>query len=352
MNRRTAAREIERHDTGHVARELDLVNRRLLNVLQSSFPLVEEPFCAIGRELGIRGSEAIERVKALKAQGVLREISAIFDTRRLGYRSTLVAMRIPPARLDAAAQTIGKLSGVSHNYARNGPFNLWFTLAVPSSVSLERTVDGLAQRTEARGYHLLPAIRTFKIGVNFDMVKGQTASSDRVGRSASHEADGRERDAAEGLTGPETGVVRELQEDLPLEPRPFDGMAARLGVPPRGLFEVAASFAERGIMRRYGAVLHHRRAGFKANAITVWRVPRERSAAVGAIMAGFPFVTHCYERPTFPDWPYTHFAMVHMSSAEACEQAALEISEATGLTDYMLLYSTHEYKKTRVRYFV
>ena len=105
-------------------------------------------------------------------------------------------------------------------------------------------------------------------------------------------------------------------------------------------------------MRRYSAVLHHRRSGFRSNAMIVWKVPPERSEEVGMIMAGHKAVTHCYERPTFPDWPYTHFTMVHATTPEGCEQYSDEISEATGITDRLALYSTREYKKTRVRYFV
>ena len=104
-------------------------------------------------------------------------------------------------------------------------------------------------------------------------------------------------------------------------------------------------------MRRFSAVLHHRKAGFKANAMAVWNVPPERSEEVGRIMASSPWVTHCYERPTFPDWPYSHFSMVHATTKKECQAAVKEISESTGITDYKLLYSTREYKKTRVRYF-
>ena len=115
---------------------------------------------------------------------------------------------------------------------------------------------------------------------------------------------------------------------------------------------MAAAFQERGLMRRYSAVLHHRRAGFSANSMAVWNVPPERSEEVGNTMAQSKWVTHCYERPTFPDWKYTHFTMIHATSKEKCEEVAAEISQETGISDYMLLYSHREYKKTRVRYFV
>ncbi len=118
------------------------------------------------------------------------------------------------------------------------------------------------------------------------------------------------------------------------------------------VFDLAQDFQDRRLMRRYSAVLHHRRSGFRANAMIVWKVPEERAEEVGMTMAQHTAVTHCYERPTFPDWPYTHFTMVHATTPDGCEEIEREISEATGITDRLLLYSTREYKKTRVRYFV
>ena len=215
----------------------------------------------------------------MKRTNVVRQISAIFDTRRLGYKTVLVAMRFASDRLDAGARLINEHPGVSHNYARNGNFNLWFTLAVPPDESLERTVEEMARRTGAETYRLMPTIRFFKIGVNFDMVKEEGAASDY----SPDGYNGRSREAlprAAPVTDAEIEAIRELQEDLSLEPRPFAPMAARLGITEQELFALAASFRERGIMRRFSAVLHHRRAGFRSNAMAVWKVPTEHSVEV------------------------------------------------------------------------
>ena len=331
---------------------LDQTERQLLNILQSSFPLMEEPFDHIGQNLGMPSSEVIDRIQVLKESNVVRQISAIFDTRRLGYKTVLVAMRFPPDKLDAGARVINEHPGVSHNYARNGPFNLWFTLAVPPTESLEDTIEDMAQRTGAEGYRLMPTIRFFKIGVNFDMVKEEGAASDYYSPDGYDTAGSKDWKRVEPMNDFEIEAIRELQEDLPLEPRPFAPMAERLGITQQELFRLAHEFEKRGVMRRYSAVLHHRRAGFKANAMVVWKVPSERSVEVGNTMARSPWVSHCYERPTFPDWEYSHFSMIHATSKKKCEEVAREISHATDITDYMLLYSTREYKKTRVRYFV
>lgn len=338
--------------SGRTAQDMDLTDRRILNILQSSFPLTEEPFQEIGRQVGIPEEEVIERIQALKRRNVVRQISAIFDTRRLGYKSSLVAMRFPPERLDRAARIVNEHPGVSHNYAREGYFNLWFTIAVPPDESLDEAVAEMARRCRAEAYRVMPTIRFFKIGVNFDMLTGEGAADDYYAPQGRQDGDGRAWDEPVPLTDFEVQAIRELQEDLPLISRPFEGMARRLGISQARLFEIAEDFRRRGIMRRYSAVLYHRRAGFKANAMVVWRVPEERAEEVGRIMARSKWVTHCYQRPTFPDWPYSHFTMIHAATRQKCEEIAREISQATGIDDYKLLYSTREYKKTRVKYFV
>ena len=331
---------------------MDLIDRKLLNLIQSRFPLADRPYLELGEELGISEQETIDRLAKLKRQNVVRQISAIFDTRRLGYKTTLVAIAYHPDRLHRAALRINRHPGVSHNYAREGSYyNLWFTLAVPPDDDLESTVARMAQETEAQDFRVMPTIRFFKIGVNFDMVQ-------QKGVAHNYSPDGFGAAPAQDWNKPvpvseaDKAAIRELQEDLPLIPRPFGDMARRLGLTTAQLFDLARKFQERRIMRRYSAVLHHRKSGFRANAMVVWKVIPERAEEVGLIMAQHQAVTHCYERPTFPDWPYTHFTMIHATTPEECEEIAQEISGSTGITDRLLLYSTREYKKTRVRYFV
>ena len=332
---------------------MDLTDRQLLNLVQGQFPLVDRPYLSLAEQQQIGEQEVIDRLAHLKQTNVLRQISAIFDTRRLGYKTTLVAMAYDPDKLHHGALQINRHPGVSHNYAREGSYyNLWFTVAVPPDHDLEATVDRMARETEALTARLMPTIRFFKIGVNFDMVRQKGSSFNYNPDGAGDEGPMKDWNKPVTLTETDESIIRELQEDLPLTPRPFDEMVNRLGISTADLFARAAELQERKIMRRYSGVLHHRRSGFKANAMIVWNVPSERSEEVGMIMSQHSAVTHCYERPTFPDWPYTHFTMVHATSQEGCEEIGKEIGEATGITDRMFLYSTREYKKTRVRYFV
>ena len=337
--------------------EFDPVDQRLLNILQSDFPLSREPWREIGEKAGISEDEVLSRVAALKKKNVVRQVGAIFDTRRLGYKSMLVAMRFPEDKLDAAAHLLNGHPGISHNYARDGQFNLWFTLAVPPGVEIEEEVERLGRATGSEATRLLPTIRFFKIGVNFDMEKKVSDAktyfvpdSPKDKKASTDPGEGWNK--AQELSDFDVAFIKEMQEDLPLISRPFDPMAERLGFTVDELFAYADKMVERRLMRRYSAVLYHRRAGFSANAMVVWKVPEERAQEVGEIMASSPAVTHCYQRPIYEDWKYSHFTMVHATSKEKCEEIANEIEARTDIHDRLLLYSTREYKKTRVRYFV
>ena len=336
---------------------MDLTDRKLLNIVQSRFPVVAQPYAAIAAEIGIDEGEVLARLAELKRQNVVRQISAIFDTRRLGYKTTLVAFAYSDHDLHPGAIFINRHPGVSHNYAREGSYyNLWFTLAVPPEGDLETTVRWMAQQTGAIEFRIMPTIRFFKIGVNFDMVKRRSDAynynPDDIGGNQSSGVPARDWNQAQEITEWDQRVIRAAQEDLHLTSRPFDDMAARLEITVPQLFAQLEEYQERKLMRRYSAVLYHRRSGFRANAMIVWQVPPERAAEVGMIMAENPAVTHCYERPTFPDWPYSHFTMVHAPTRDECEAIGRDIAQATGISDNLLLYSTREYKKTRVRYFV
>jgi DNA-binding Lrp family transcriptional regulator len=329
----------------------DPADAALLGVLQESIPFSRRPFADLGERCGLTEDEILARVTALKAGKVIRQISAIFDTRSLGYASSLVAARIAPENLDAAVAVINSHPGVSHNYLRNHEFNLWYTIAVPptSRLGLEKTVDLLHRLSGADSTRLLPTLRLFKIGVRFD-VEGSAKPDDQ---SAPTYTESNRQDVGP-LTAKDIEFVRIMQRDLPVTPEPFVPVAEELGLP----FDEAAAlhrqFLSTGRMRRFAAVLHHRKAGFGANAMGVWAGPQDDPQALrrlGETMAGFRAVSHCYQRPSYPEWPYNLFTMVHGKSEQECEQTLAAIAEATGISDRHALYSTKEFKKVRVRYF-
>ena len=198
-----AAQAVPAEDTRSA--EMDLQDRQVLNVIQTAFPMDERPYLAIGRELEMEEDDVIERIRRMRRENVVRQISGIFDTRRLGYKTSLIAFRYPEELLHKGALAINKHPGVSHNYARVGhEYNLWFTLAVPPYESLEETAARMAEETHVESWRLLPTLRFFKIGVNFDMVNEE-------GNAADYRPDNAQWNQVEPLTEYEIEVVREVQ---------------------------------------------------------------------------------------------------------------------------------------------
>jgi DNA-binding Lrp family transcriptional regulator len=330
--------------------ELDPFDGELLNALQWDFPLVARPFAALGERLGLGEAEVRTRVQAAKDAGVLRQLSAIFDTRALGYSSALVAAKVEAERVDDAAAVISAHPGVSHNYKRNHAYNLWYTLAVPPGERFDDHLDVLHRGSGSTVTRQLPTLQLYKIGVKLDMT-GKTAA-DAKATVLPHEQPERAPDmVAPELSRLERDAIRVVQEDLPLVERPFAAHGDALGISEADVLDVLESFRERKLMRRFAAVMNHRSAGFKANAMGVWAVPEADLARIGPTMAGFAAVSHCYRRPTYDDWPYSVFTMVHGRTARDCEATIEAIREETGVDDYALLWSIKEYKKVRVRYF-
>ena len=336
----------------------DDLDARILNEIQRDFPLVRRPFAELGARVGIDEHDMLTRVQRLHGGDapVIRQISAIFDTRKLGYDSMLVAFKVPPEQLEAAAAELNRNPGLSHNYERSGPFNIGFTIAVPAdaSLSLEEQVARLAWKVRAAHYALLPTLALYKIGVQLDVERG--AQSDA--RSAPPNARGGTKEevlevrASRMPTARDVELVRLLQRDVPLVPEPFVQWAEEASLSLDELIAEAERFITEGRMRRFAAVLRHQKAGFISNGMAVWKVPPERAEEVGRAMASFRAVSHCYKRPTYPHWPYSHFTMIHGRSQAEVEAVAEAIASETGVTEHLVLYSLREFKKTRVPYFV
>lgn len=328
---------------------MDTLDREILDIVQKEIPLVAEPYKVMAEQIGTTEEIMLERLRNMKGNEI-RQMSAIFDTKALGYKSSLVAARIAPDKLDEKAKIFNEHPGITHNYKRNHDFNLWFTIAVPpnSRLGLEKTVDILGQMAEVESIRILPTLKLFKIGVQLDVKKEAEANA----KSAPNYTEEMRQAAMQiPLTDTDIKVILELQKDLPFVSRPFDEWAASIGMTTDELLQHANKLVERGQMRRFSAVLNHRKAGFRANGMGVWNVPQDQVEEMGQKMGSFRAVSHCYLRPTYPDWKYNIFTMVHGRDMEECEAILQAIEDETGIKDRITLYSTKEYKKTRVSYF-
>jgi siroheme decarboxylase len=336
-----------RSRTHGAAIPLDDADRRLLNLMQGSFPIAPRPYARVA-ELGeMTEEEAMARVRHLLDKRIVRQVTPIFDTRALGYSSMLVAAKVDPEHPHRAAQVINAHPGVSHNYLRNHEFNLWFTIATEpdSKLGLEGTLEVLAREAGAESVRQLPTLKLFKIRMDLEM-EGDT---DALARAA--EA----KDPVELDPQPydelDIAVIRALQGDMPVVPEPYAHAAAELGMPQERFLHHLAGMQERGLLRRVAAILYHRRAGFSANGMGVWQVPDEQILNIGRRMAAVRGISHCYQRPTYADWPYSVFTMAHGRSKEECDAVLDSIAEQTGISERATLYSSTEFKKIRLLYF-
>ena len=323
--------------------DLDERDRRLLTVVQRDFPLQRRPFDALDEQEGWQRGESLERFKRLKNADFIRRLGAIFDTRRLGYVSTLVAARVPEDRLRDVADMVSELSGVTHNYRRNHDYNLWFTLRAQSEEEIEGHLQRLRERTGIDDFHSLPAQAVYNRSVTFDLTGGDHSSGD-------NSSSGRDGEAVV-LSEEDKELVRAVQAGLSVEEEPYAVLAAQLD---RSLDEVLArlnEWLESGVIRRMGAVANHRKLGYDANGMAVFRVSPETADELGPRLASYPQVTHCYRRPTLPDWPYTLFGMIHDDTEQAVREHAAHIADELGIDEYDVLFSTEQFKKTSGQYF-
>src|SRR3954452_9139135 len=213
-----------RSRTEGAARPLEDVERRLLNLLQGSFPLEPRPFAAVAREAGLNEDEVLARTRQLLDDRIIRQVTPIYDTRALGYGSMLVAARIDPEHPWRAAQIVNSHPGVSHNYLRNHDFNMWFTIAVEedSKLGLQGTLDVLQELTRAESIRQLPTLKLFKIRMDLELVGG----TDELAKAAVVEEPVElEKQPFDEL---DVAVIRATQGDLPVVAEPYAAAAKEL----------------------------------------------------------------------------------------------------------------------------
>ena len=319
------------------------MKQEILSRIQKKFPLVERPFGTIGEELGISEDEVIAILQEEKRNNIIRQTSAIFDTKRLGYRSSLVAFKIPKEKIDAAVEIINLHPGISHNYERNHEFNIWFTLAVApdSRLGIEKTLEILAKLTEADDYIMLPTLKLFKISVKLNTT-GKDEKKEKVKKVKHKEIE---------LTPLHHKIIQKAQYDIEITSEPFKKIIDELDIDYETFFSILIELQDAGIMRRFASILNHRKAGFNANAMVVWDVDEEKGEAIGEKAAAFSAVSHCYLRPKYANWPYNLFTMVHGKTTEETNSIIEEMAKEIDAKSYMPLYSSREFKKVRIEYF-
>jgi siroheme decarboxylase len=323
------------------------LDRKLLNLMQGSFPLDPRPFACVAEQAGVTEEQVLADVRRLLDDRIIRQVTPIYDTRALGYGSMLVAAKIDPEHPWRAAKIVNSHPGVSHNYLRNHEFNMWFTIAVEedSALGLQGTLDVLQELTGAESIRQLPTLKLFKIRMDLEMEGDTRALASRGVAEEPVELDKQPYDEFD------RAVIRATQGDMPIVSEPYAAAAAELGVTVPALLEHLEGMRERGLLRRVAAILFHRRAGFSANGMGVWKVADERVLEIGPQMAAYRGISHCYQRPTYADWPYSIFTMAHGRSKEECDAILDAIAAAFDIAERATLYSSTEFKKVRLQSF-
>ncbi len=324
---------------------LDDVDRYLINIMQSAFPLKVRPYKEIARVTGLPENEVLRRVNNLCSMKIINFIGAVIDTRAIGFKSLLAAFRVKDDMIDEAAGIINSHPGVSHNYLRDACYNVWVTIAVPPGTDLHGTVKKIAGMTKTDEYLELPALKTFKINLNLDAGKNTGAAIERCEyRERNSRCDG-------GITGADKKLLRYIQEPLPVVSNPFASIAASLGTSEENVVDAVRALIDRGIVKRAGAIASHRKIGYTHNILTLWEIPEDELESSGQFLASFRDVSHCYSRTTYSSWKYSLYAMIHSQSAGKASSIIETVRERLHNPPHLALQSMKEFKKQRLVYF-
>jgi DNA-binding Lrp family transcriptional regulator len=275
----------------------------------------------------------------LQHEGVIRRLQPILNYRALGYVSTLVAAHVPLSSLDPVIQAVNALDGVSHNYLRDHPMNLWFTLHALSHEHIAAQLSDLAEQFRIV-FHNLPAKRMFKLNVRFDV---QQASSQKTPQFPVSPV------SSVSLTVRERLILCRIQEQWHVCPEPFQALGGQ-DMDTAEVLETVRDLKQKGVIRRIGAVLDQYKIGLTANVLFAAVASGETCAHLAADLVSSPLVSHCYERATFAGWPYNLYAMIHATSMDEIHSLVEARTQAHPVGSYVLLPTTRELKKQPIRF--
>ena len=320
---------------------VDIVDRELLQWLQDAFLVEKRPWKAGARKLGIPEQEVLARVQRLSAEGIIRNLQAFANIKKLGSRrSTLVALMVPEDDINRIVALINEYPSVTHNYRRDHAYNIWFTITERDERALHRTFEELKRRTGVPDSAILDlrTTRVFKVDVRFQLTgTGSGTAASRKEVLLDHPP----------MDEIDHSLFRITQEGIPLIREPFHAIAIKLGICQDEAIQRLDDLYRSGIIKRIGVSLNQRKLGIVANALVAWKIPYDSTEVVGTRLSSFPEVTHCYERSIVPGtWEYNVFTVLHGYDHRSVEELAKKLSDAIGIRDYVILFSTEQYKRT------
>ncbi|MDT3434334.1 AsnC family transcriptional regulator [Haloarcula sp. 1CSR25-25] len=335
--------------SGEWRERIDEVDASLIDEFQSDFPIQERPFEAVGDALGISAAAALDRVKALRDDGVFRRFGPVLNPPVIGS-STLAAVSAPEDRFDEVAEIINEYRQVNHNYARDHEWNMWFVVTAGSRQRRDEILAEIEERTGC-SVLVLPMLTDYYIDLEFPVVNG-----DRFARESLETTDASatriSEDAAVDLSELDRRLLLEIQTGFPLVATPYREVADAVDADVSDVLSAIERLKRTGCIKRIGCVVNHIVTGFDNNCMVVWDVPDDALDERGKAVGELPYVTLCYHRPRRPDqdWQYNLFTMIHGREAAVVDQKIDELATEHLPYDHDRLYSTATLKQTGARY--
>jgi DNA-binding Lrp family transcriptional regulator len=319
---------------------IERTDRVLLNLWQRDLPLVPRPYRTLGERHGLDERAVIDVLARGLASGAVSRVGAAFGA-GAGGAALLAALRVPAVRLEEVARIVDAEPAVSHDYAREHAWSLWFVVTGADQATVDATIRRIEDATGLRALRL-PMRRAYRIDLGFDL--------SRRGRGGATQ---RPLHAATPIAPALTPLAARLERGLELVERPYEALGAPLGIDERAVLATLSSWCTDGTVRRFGAILRHHEFGVAANAMTVFALPESAVDDAGARLAAQPGVTLCYRRATTSGWPYNLYAMVHGRERGFVRRRIDEMTRAAGLdgAPREILFSTRRFKQTGSRYF-
>lgn len=327
---------------------MDLESCRIINHMQSGFPLARHPFLLAGRPLGMDENALLAGVSKLLQDGFLSRFGPLFNAEQMGGGLTLAAMAVPPDDFERATQQVNAFPEVAHNYARDHTLNMWFVVATETTAELPIILEQIEQQS---GYPVfnLPKLQEYHLGFKVNL---SLHGIDTVPLESDPLPVTTDLPPPKLPDATERAIITATQEGLPLLLQPYDAVAKQVGISIDELLAKMEKMRQRGWIRRIGVVPNHYRLGLRGNGMSVWELPEEHIKTLGQAVGSLDFVSHCYRRPQHvPHWPYNLFAMVHGRDRDAVADKVIKIERLLQpqLRQHALLYSSRILKKTGLR---
>ncbi|MBN1688706.1 MAG: AsnC family transcriptional regulator [Candidatus Omnitrophica bacterium] len=325
---------------------MDDLDRALVTLLTDGVPLQARPFRTLGDRLGIDEAEVLLRISRLRDERVIGKLGAVIDARKIGYRSTLVAMKFSKDRLEEGIRIIHDQPAVNYCCERQHDINLWFTVVSPAKYPVEDCVHHLHRISGSEKTLMMPVLKRYK-----------SDSEQRwnffreVGKEENLQASRQEYIQEESLlNGEEKAIIQDLQQGFLLTDTPFRRLAGRLGMPEAKILGMVRSLIQRGYLKKIGAFLNRKKSD-EAKVLTVWQIPEEKQDEIGNKISMVREVGQCTARPSYAEFPYTLYVMIEGKDSFACEMVSREIEKKIGKWPRLTLALRKEFKKSYVPYF-